>query len=321
MPVNNNVGELLTTTLQYAAPGWGDSLSNNNVLYYKLKNKGRIKEVDGGVDLREPLMYPATSQGKWIDGYDDLNISPMEAIDSAQYQWKTYVIPVVINGTDKRKNSGSKVQLKQLLKSRVEVAKKTMLNDIDTALFSTGAANGGKQIGGLQALFSSSSGGTVGSISKSAYSFWQHLIRTSAPTRTVGTIKSELNALMTPMTRGTDKVDLGLFNDTDYNLLLEACQAIQQISSSKLADVGFEALKYRGADMVLAGGNGGHIPAGTIYLLNTDYISFCVHPDLNMSPLKPEERAPTGQDAIIKHMGLMGNLTVSNMAIGGAVLV
>jgi hypothetical protein len=316
-----NIGELLTTTLQYAAPAWGDSLSDNNVLYYKLKAKGRIKEIDGGLDLREPLMYPATSQGKWIDGYDDLNISPMEAIDSAQYSWKTYVIPVVINGTDKRKNSGSKVQLKNLLKSRVEVAKKTMLNDVDEGLFSAGTSNGGKQIGGLQALFASSSGGTVGSISKTAFPFWQHTIRTSAPVRSVGTIKSELNAIMTPMTRGTDKVDLGLFNDTDYNLLLEATQAIQQISSSKLADVGFEAIKYRGADMALAGGSGGHIPAGTIYLLNTDYISFCVHPDLNMSPLEPEERAPVAQDAVIRHMGLMGNLTVSNMALGGATLI
>jgi hypothetical protein len=316
-----NIGELLTTTLQYVAPGWADNLSANNVLYYTLKEKNRIVEVDGGIDLREPLMYPATSQGKWFDGYDDLNISPMDALDSAIYYWKSYSIPTVISGTDKRKNSGSKVQLRNLLKSRVDVTKKTMINDLDTGLYSAGTANGGKQIGGLDYLFATSSGSTVGSISKTTYTFWQHTIRTSAPARSAATIKSELDAVMTPMTRGTDKVSLGLLSDVDYNYMLAATQAIQVISQSKLADVGFEAIKYRGADMALAGGSGTHITSGRIYLLNPDYITLRVHPDLNIAPLEPEERSPVAQDSVIRHMGFMGNLTVSNMALGGAVLL
>jgi hypothetical protein len=315
-----NIGELLTTTLQYAAPTFADNLSANNVLYYLLKKNKRIIEVDGGVDLREPLMYPATSQGKWFDGYDDLNVSPMDAIDSATYSWKSYAIPVVISGTDKRKNSGSKVQLKNLLKSRVEVAKKTMMNDVDTALFSDGTANGSKQIGGLAALFASTTGGTVGGISKTSATFWQHTIRTSSPARTAATIKAEFDAVMTPMSRGTDKVDLVLLNDTDYNLMLAACQALLEISSSKLAEVGFDAIKYRGADFALAGGNGGHITSTYNYLLNTDYIALRVHPELNFAPLEPEERSPVGQDSVIRHMGLMGNLTCSNMGLGGALL-
>lgn len=319
MPVN--IGELLTTTLQYSAPGFADNLSANNVLYYKLKEMGRIVEVDGGIDLREPLMYPATSQGKWFDGYDDLNISPMDALDAAIYYWKSYSIPTVISGTDKRKNSGSKVQLKNLLKSRVDVTKKTMINDIDTGLYSDGTGNGGKQIGGLASLFSTSAGGTVGSISKTTYTFWQHLIRTSAPARSAATIKSEVDAVMTPMARGTDKVNLGLLSDIDYNYFLAACQSLIHMMSSKLADVGFDAIKYRGADIVLAGGNTPHITSGRIYLLNTDYITLRVHPDLNMAPLEPEERSPVAQDSVIRHMGFMGNLTCSNMALGGAVLI
>jgi hypothetical protein len=320
-----NIGEILTTTLQYAAPDWADSLSDNNVLYYKLKQNDRIIKIAGGYDIRVPLMYPGTSQGKWIDGYDELNISPQDGLDSCQYQWKTYMIPVVISGTDKRKNSGSKTQLKHLLKSRVEVAKKTMMNDLDEALFSDGTANGGKQIGGLQALFSTtataSQTGTVGGISRTNFSWWRNEVRASSPARTAGSIKQELNVLMTAMSRGTDKVDLGLLNNTDYNLLLEATQAIQQISSSKLAEVGFDAIRYRGADMALAGGSGGHIPSTFNYLLNTNYIALYAHQDLFMSPVEPEERSPVNQDAVVKHMGLMGNLVVSNMQNGGAVLL
>lgn len=317
-----NVSEIITTTLHHQSKEFSDAFTNNNALYYKLNQKGQKKTVPGGDDLREPLMYASNGTAGWFSGYDPLDNTPQDVLSAAVYQWKQASVAVCISGLEKRINSGSKEKLFDLLESRIKVAKKSLVNLMDVGAFSDGLANGGKQLGGLaSALTSTPLVGIVGGINKANWSFWRQTARSTLTdagvARSAANIKSECNAMITPLTRGQDKVDLILAGDTDYNYMLEATQAIQQISSSDLAKVGFDALKVRGADFVLCGGIGGNIQANTMYFLNTDYINLIAHSDCDMAPLDPETRAPINQDAIVKYIGWMGNMTFSNLLLQG----
>jgi hypothetical protein len=193
-----------------------------------------------------------------------------------------------------------------------------MMNQLDEAAYGNGTAFGGKVIGGLQLLISTAPGsGIVGGINRGTFDFWRNQAVAYSGVRGSATIKANCDTMMTSLVRGTDKVKLILANDTDYNNMLAATQAIQQIAKSDLADVGFDAIKYRSADFVLAGGSGGHIPSGNLYFVNPDYLKLVVHRDAYMTPLKP--RDPLQQDATVRIMVFMGNLVISNCKLQGVV--
>lgn len=316
-----NIGDLLTTTLQLQSDVWSDSFSSNNAFMYVLKEKKKIKKESGGYDIRRPLMYAANSTLLWFDGYDDLDITPSSPLDAAQYQWKLMSTSVSISGKEANMNKGSRERLESLIESRSEVARKTMMNGLETALYAVGTEFSGKTMGGLQGyLPTNPATGTVGGINRATWAFWRNYTRQSSafgvPTITAANVKSEINAIMTPLHRGQeDNIDLGLLNDTTFNALQEANQSIQRFTKSELADAGFDTLVHRGAEMVSAGGYLGNIPSTVDYFLNTDYWDLTVHEDLYMSPMDPESRYPINQYATIKLMGFMGQLCCSNFAL------
>jgi hypothetical protein len=93
-------------------------------------------------------------------------------------------------------------------------------------------------------------------------------------------------------------------------------QAIQRITNEKMASAGFMNLKFMNADVVLDGGQGGNVPTGYAYFLNSDYIHYPPHSDRNMVVMGGE-RMNTNQDAIVKLIGWAGNMTASNRSLQG----
>jgi hypothetical protein len=96
-----------------------------------------------------------------------------------------------------------------------------------------------------------------------------------------------------------------------YRLYLESLQGIQRIGDAKMADAGYQVLKYMNSDVVLDGGFGGGAPVNTMYFLNTDYLYFRPHVDRFFAPLG-DDRYAVNQDAMVKLIGFAGNMTVSN---------
>jgi hypothetical protein len=70
------------------------------------------------------------------------------------------------------------------------------------------------------------------------------------------------------------------------------------------------------ADVVLDGGYGGGAPTSTMYFLNTDYIYLRPHSQRNFVEIGGDRVNPN-QDALVKLIGWMGNLTASNMFLQG----
>jgi hypothetical protein len=209
----------------------------------------------------------------------------------------------------------------KLLAARIKNAQKTLRNNIALDCYSDGTADGGKQIGGLQAAVSTSpTSGTYGGISRSAWAFWQNQAYnglTNGGTATSATnIQSYMNQLWYKTTRGADHPDLIVADNTMYGFYHSSLQSIQRITSDKMAQAGFTSLKYMNADVVLDGGFGGGAPTSTMYFLNTDYIYLRPHSQRNFVEIGGERVNPN-QDALVKLIGWMGNMTTSNMFLQG----
>jgi hypothetical protein len=223
-------------------------------------------------------------------------------------------------------NSGPEAII-DLLESRISNAEKTLTNNIALDCYSDGSADGGRQIGGLQLLISKTpTSGVVGGIDRSTTvgSFFRNQafssLNNGGSAATSANIQSYMNRLYLQLVRGADQPDLIVADNNYYRLYLESLQAIQRIASEDSAMIGFNALKYMNADVVLDGGFGGGAPVSTMYMLNTDYLYFRPHADRNFTPIG-DDRYATNQDAMVKLIGFAGNLTLSNGFLQGVLSV
>jgi hypothetical protein len=320
------MGEIVTTTLRNRTGKLADDVSKNNALLGRLKKKGKVKPVSGGRTIVQEMEYAENGTFKRYSGYESLNIAPSDVFTAAEYNYAQAAVAISMSGLEMLQNSGPEAII-DLLESRISNAEKTLTNNIALDCYSDGSADGGRQIGGLQLLISKTpTSGVVGGIDRSTTvgSFFRNQafssLNNGGSAATSANIQSYMNRLYLQLVRGADQPDLIVADNNYYRLYLESLQAIQRIASEDSAMIGFNALKYMNADVVLDGGFGGGAPVSTMYMLNTDYLYFRPHADRNFTPIG-DDRYATNQDAMVKLIGFAGNLTLSNGFLQGVLSV
>jgi hypothetical protein len=314
--------EIVTTTLRNRTGKLADNVTKNNGLLFRLKEKENVKPVSGGRTIVQELEYAENGTYKRYSGYEALNISPSDVFTGAEYNYAQAAVAISISGLEMIQNAGEEAII-DLLESRIKNGEKTITNNIALDCYSDGSADGGRQIGGLQLLVSKTpSTGVVGGIDASTTigAFWRNIAFSSATNggapATAANIQSYMNQLWVQLVRGADHPDLIVADNNYFRLYLESLQSIQRIGDAKMADAGYQVLKYMNSDVVLDGGFGGGAPVNTMYFLNTDYIYFRPHVDRFFSPLG-DDRYAVNQDAMVKLIGFAGNMTVSNRRLQG----
>lgn len=316
---NSTFDEMVTTTLRKHGKKLADNVSEHNALLMRLKKKGNIELSDGGYEIVEPLEYAENSTYQRFSGYDTLNVQASDVLSAAKFDWKNAAVHVTASGEELRKNSGKNAMIK-LVKSRIKNAFNTANNNLSSDVYSDGTAS--NQINGLQALVADAGTGTVGGINSSTFTFWKNTVQSAAsPLQGGGAItpsSSTIQSLMLPLwlalTRGQDKPDLIVADDTYFTYYEESLTDLKRYTSDDEGQGGFVSLKYKTADVVYDSAASG-MPDAHMYFLNTDYLKMVVHKDANWSRI-PDQR-PINQDASVTPLLWMGNLCVSNRALQG----
>ena len=314
------VDDVMAFTLECRTGTLSDNISKNNALLKRLKEKDNIKEITGGSRILEELEY-GEGDMVWYSGYDTINFTPKQLFTAAEYALKLCAVPVAISGEDSLRNSGD-AQIMELMVKRVDNAVKTMCNKMSAAIYGDGTESSGKAIGGLKLLVADNpSTGTVGGINRATAGneFWRNQSLTASEALTVDTIRPTMDKLYMSLCRGTDKPDLIVTGTSLYSLLEESMASLQRYTDPKMADAGFATLRFKGADVICDGGQGGHCPEDRMYFLNTDYLYLRPHKDRNMKVIGGE-RAAINQDAVYKIIGWAGNMTMSNASLQGVLL-
>jgi hypothetical protein len=319
---SSTLTEIVTTTLRNRTGKLADNVSKNNALLNRLKNKGKIKTVSGGRTIVQEIEYAENGTFKRYSGYEQLNISPSDVFTGAEYNYAQAAVAISISGLEQLQNSGEEAII-DLLEARIANGERTLTNNIALDCYSNGSADGGRQVGGLQLLVSTTpTSGVVGGIDPSttagaffANTYFSGVTNGGASTSSAN-IQSYMNRVWVQQVRGADAPDLIVADNNYWRMYLESLQAIQRITSDELASAGFSSLKYMNADVVLDGGYGGGAPANSMYFLNTDYLYFRPHVDRFFTPLG-DDRFAVNQDAMVKLIGFAGNMTVSNRRLQG----
>lgn len=121
---------------------------------------------------------------------------------------------------------------------------------------------------------------------------------------------------MIERSRGQKGPNLILMSQEHFLAYSAATEAIQRITDeTRLSKLGFTSLRYYGSgrsvDIVLEGGIGSAMPSNVTYLIDTTALKFRYHPDRNFSKIGGKQ-TPVNQDAIVQHIGFMGELTMCN---------
>lgn len=310
-----NVGELIATTIQARNREFADNVTNNVAILNQLQEKGRIETCDGGDQIFEELSFTDNTTVDSYDGYDTLNTGQQQVLDVASFAWKQYAGSVAVAGRELRQNSGRERMI-SLVTSRIQNLKESFKNRVALDAYGDGTGNAGKNITGLGAAIPTDpTTGTYGGINRATFTFWRPQI--NAPgALTSTTIQGQMNTLWMACTRNTDKPDLILSDNVLYGLFQGSLQAIQRVSDPKKATAGFQNLVYNTAPVILDGGIGGNCPLKTMFFINSDYLKWRPHVDENFTML-PDARQPVNQNATIRFMGFMGNLTCRGAKLQG----
>lgn len=273
-----------------------DNIFDSNPLLKRLKQKS-YEKLDGGTSIMVPLNYATTSASGWYTGADTLSTSDNENITAAEYAWKQIYANISITRLDELKNSGDAQKI-ALVKSKVQIAEKTIMDTMGTALYNDGTTN--NALVGLRAIVGTSS--TIGGIAQSTNSWWAGQVDSSSTTFSISALQTQFNAASID----SDGPSVIMATRANYNRYYAQLQPQQRFMDSESAKGGFASLMFNGIPFIADS----HCPANHIFGLNENYLHLFVHKDEDMR-FEPFQK-PINQNVKVAKVFWMGALGSSN---------
>jgi len=276
---------VITTTLNTWSPEVKDNVIANNALLYFFKKYGRgglygegnvpmgsIETRGGGKQIEEDISLVANTNVGFVAYDETVGTDAVDVLQMAVYDWKYCYGNAVLYGPQIAMNSDSKFKKHRLVEAVIQNAESSMVNAIGAGLFNTANA---KSIDGLPKLITDDGTGTVGGISTTTYENWKNQYETVSADPTPSQLLEGMAKLYRKCTRGRSTVDLIVTHPDLYGTYESALTPLQRFTDPRLADAGFEALKYHGAAVIFDE----NCPVNRMYFLNTRSIKFNFHRD------------------------------------------
>ena len=301
---NSNFDNLLTTTLANYRKTLTDNIFTARPLTYTLMEKGRIRMLNGGTKIVEPLIYGLNGTVGSYSGYDSLALTPQEGISAAEFEWRQYAASISISGIEEAKNNGDQ-EIINLLEAKIMQAEESMREGFNTMFFADGTGNSSKDWNGLGNLVES--GNTVGGIDSNTYTWWQSKEDNTSEALSLAKMATMYNNVSV----GNDHPDTLLTTQTLFEKYEALLQPTLRYTDTKTADAGFQNLLFKAAPVMYDTG----CTAGTFFFLNSKYITLVGHSDKWFS--QTAFISPEDTDARYALIMCYGNLTVRNRAKQG----
>lgn len=312
--VTDTYDALLSTTLRNYSRKLRDNIFNAFRFLKWLKAKGRVQYEDGGTYIMEHILYGKNTTTKAYSGYEALDVTPQDGVTMAQYNWREYGGTIAISRAEKRKNSG-KHRLLSLLDAKTQQAESSLQDTITTDLFANISSTPSKAIDGIFLHASNTpSTTTLGSISGATYVWWRNY------QQSVGAYANNLESYMrtgfnSVSSGGADYPNCVLCSQTAYEYYESLGVGGKRfVDDQKSMDLGFEVLKFKGADMFWDAGIASNVPATgeSMIILNSKAIHLVI--DKESDFIITDFIEPDNQTAYVAKILAMLNLVTNRRA-------
>ncbi len=314
--LTESLDNLYTTTWQNMKSTVRDQIFDSSPFWFWLKEKGKLKTVEGGRFLTEPLQYAKNDNVSWIGKGGTVTLNDFEHLTIAQYNWRYLVGSIVRFGVDDQQNRG-KNRIINLMMSKLDNTQNSLISELETRLF---AAAGSQTAGidGLQLLAADdpTTSTNVGAINQNTYSWWRNKTKDMASSSFAANGVSEMRTMLnnTGNNLKMDFPDIIISGQTPFEWYEDINLGYYQITSNKLADAGFMNQTFKGIPMVWSPS----CASTRMYFLNTDFIYFQYDPMMNfdMTEWKP---IPDQVNDRAAQIVLAGALTVARRRCQGVI--
>jgi HK97 family phage major capsid protein len=299
-----NLGEVGAITQKYFVPKLIDNIFASNPLLQRAKRKW-METLDGGATVELPIAYATTTAAGWYSGNDPLDTTANDQIDNATFNWAQAYANITITRADELKNSG-RSQIINLVKAKVQLAEKTLADNLGTALLRGTAAN--KQIIGLDTAVSATT--TYAGINRTTYSWWA----AQADASTILSVPL-MRGLIGACTVGSDRPTVAVTKQAYWDDLYNLVQPQQRFVDEETANAGFTNILWEGMPVIVDS----HVTSSCtndLTLLNEDYCHLFVHKDENFR-FEPFVK-PVNQNVSSAKIYWMGVLAVDNPRMCGS---
>jgi len=293
-----NLGEIVASALPSYEKEFKDQVFNKHVALDHMKQNGGVVQKGGGSELRVPLMTTAGTS-EWFSGTDTLDVSPIDTLDAAEYDWRNLNASIVFTLDDKLSNSG-KEQVVDLLEAKIKQAELTIADSLNDSLYNGTGSEARPRIVGLASACGT---GTYAGIAGGTYTDWQAYVQSSAETLAVTHFKIMRNTINNRA--GASPLSIFITTQALYEKLealytptYQMNPLVQSKEARRLGDVGFTALEYAGIPVAFDS----KVATGSCYGFNTTNLKMYVHKDAYMD--KTPMRSPVDQHVDIQHIVL-----------------
>ena len=285
--------------------------------------RGRVQMVTGGKFIQEPLMYATNGTVKSYAGYERLNVAPTDELTAAQYSYRQAAVSIGISGLEELENDGPEAIFK-MLKAKITNAEMSLKQFFDEKLLAeTSTKDLTRDFLGLDEIIEDlvvGSQSTVGGINRAVETWWGNTFidGTGTALGSSTTLLTELltNAYHTIKKNHPVACDLILMDQTMYERYENDSREKLRLSDTKLADLGFENQKFKGATMMW--NENIAAPVSTehnIYFISTEFLRLCLHRKRNF--VMGNFVSPYDQDAKVTQILVAGQLTCNNSRFQG----
>lgn len=254
-----------------------DNILDATPVWAALKMKGAFDTQTGGELITRTIKY-GNVDSEAVERGDVSATGDPELETMARWTFRYISTHVQRNIFSDRENSG-KFKIKDYVQKRIMDARDSQAQKFETRLMATEVtAEGGKEIQGLNDLvptYANRATGTYGLISRSN-SWWQPNYKALSDPIEVNLV-SDMRNLFNTCQANMDAPDL-IVSDQDLFEMYEdfGLDATQVAASATLIDLGFQALKFKGADMVWTPNQ----TSNNMQFLNTKFIEVIYDPGM-----------------------------------------
>ena len=313
--------ELLSSTMHNVRGKFTDNIFRKRPLLEHLLSNGRVRTVDGGISIVEPLLYAegeADTYGEW----DLITVRPVNTLTAAQFPWKQFYATIAISGLEEAQNNGKEMRI-NLLEAKIEQAEQTMRSKLSRMLYGTYAsATPANDFTSLATVIDSTT--PVGGIDPATNAWWASYEVAVGAVDAEGLEAALRTAVMTTSDSGGDSVD-AIFTDPATYAFYESTLTPQvRYTDTDKANLGFRNLLFENVPVMWDA----DCPAGVVYGINSKYVGLVIHKDRNFeqSPFSPNLTgsvaglagagvgiaSATAMDARVSFITTYGNTTVRN---------
>jgi hypothetical protein len=298
---NVNFDALLSTTLANYRDQLTDNVFSDRVLTNHLMTKGRIRMLNGGTKIVEPLIYGQNTTVASYSGYDSISLTAQTGITAAEYDWKQYAASIAISGIEEAKNNGEQ-EIINLLEAKIMQAEESMREGFNDMFYADGTGNNGKDWNGLGNIVEAT--GTVGNINRATVGneYWRSYEENTSTALTLAQMATAYNTVSV----GNDHPDMVLTTQTLFEKYEALLQPQLRYTDAKTADAGFQNLLFKAAPVVFDAS----APSGVMFFINSKYLTLVGHSGKWFQ--QTEFVRPEDLDARYALIMCYGNLTCRN---------